>query len=430
MRLRRIIAAVIAAALLLSGCSSMNFSRSDILTPPKASGSRAEVQRLIENDANGSYQLIDPSSGSNKSGLILHDTDNDGVNEAIALYTAADGTPRILIATPRDDQYQLTGSTELYSANVSALYFTDFNGDSKEELLLSYDAGTSQSALKMYMISDGISTSDVAKGYTDFVTGDFDGDSAPDVLLMMSANGGKSAKASLMTFSQGAFSEKSSCEIDPNVQSYISLRFCRITNDISGAAADGKLDSGENTTQLIYYDSAAKMLVNPLFMNNNYRKTARVSDVICMDIDNDGVTNIPLSSVMDHREDEDIETVCNVARWNDYDPEDMALSFKRDAILCEKLGFMLLFDTDQLKTITARYSGDNAVKLCRVSYKNSEPELGETLMTVYRYDKSSYDSSLTTQAKLTDTAAYTYTYVLSEGSTITHENIENSFMLL
>ena len=53
MRLQRILVAVIVTALLLSGCTSLGFGKSEILTPPKASGIRAEVQKLIETDAGG-----------------------------------------------------------------------------------------------------------------------------------------------------------------------------------------------------------------------------------------------------------------------------------------------------------------------------------------------------------------------------------------
>lgn len=430
MRLQRITAAVIAAALLLSGCSSLSLSGSELLSPPKAAGNRAEVQRLIGEDANGAYTLIYPASGDNKSGMILRDIDNDGTDEAIALYTAADHTAHILVAVQEDNSYRLYGSAELPSANISELSFHDFNNDGREDVLLSFDNGTSLSPLRAYVTDDGVSDMEISGGCTGYCAGDFDGDSAADVLIMAAPESKSSAKAQLMIYSKDGFSEKSSCDIDPAVQSYARLNFDKISSDLYGAAADGKHENDELTTQLIYFDSASDILVNPLYLNSNYSSGARASSITCMDIDGDGVLNIPMCSLMDHTKDEDVDTVCSVARWNDYDPEQMALSFQKDAILCEKLGFMMFFSTDQLKTITARYTADNAVTLYRVSYKNSEPVLGNALLTVYRYDKASYDSSLTAQANLCETAAYTYTYLLGEDSPFTHEDIENSFMLL
>lgn len=430
MRLQRILAAVIITALLLSGCSSMGLGKSEILTPPKASGIRAEVQRLIENDAGGSFTLIYPTDGSNKNGMTLHDINNDGIEEAVALYSTADNTPRILIAQMHDDAFQLLGSADLVSANVSGLSFIDFDDNGREELLLSFDIGASHAALQTFLISDDAVVSNTEENFINYVTGDFDKDSSIDLLLMTAPGGESSAKARLLSFSEKGFSEKTFCEIDPAVTSYIGLQFGKISGDLSGAAVDGALADGGYTTQMIYYDSAAKILVNPLFLNSNYKRNIRNSPVTCMDIDGDGALNIPLSSVMDHAKDEDESTVCGIARWNDYDPEHMSLSFKKDAVLCEKLGFMMLFDTDSLKTVTARYAADNAVKLYNISYKDDEPVLGKELLTVYRYDKASYDSSLTAQAKLYETTDHTYTYILSEDAPFSHDVIKESFMLL
>ena len=430
MRLQRILAAVIITALLLSGCSSLGLGKSEILTPPRASGIRAEVQKLIEKDADGAYTLLYPTDGSNKSGMFLHDINNDGVEEAVALYTTADNTSRVLIAQLHDDVFETLGSADIDSADVSELSFIDFDGNGREELLLGFAIGTSHAAMQTFLTADGVTELHTEKGFVDYVTGDFDKDALTDILLMMAPESASGAKARLLRFSEKGFSEASSCEIDPAVISYTGLRFDKIGGDLYGAAADGKVGEGEYTTQLIYYDSAAKLLVNPLYLNSNYKRNTRTSAVTCLDIDGDGVLNIPLSSRMDHAKDEDESTVCNVARWNDYDPEHMGLSFRKDAVLCEKLDFMLLLDTDKLKTVTARYSADNAVTLYNISYKNSEPVLGREQLTVYRYDKSSYDSSLTAQAKLYETADYTYTYILSEDPDFSHDDIKDGFMLL
>ena len=94
MRIQRLLATAL-ATLLLSGCTSLSLSGPDILAPPKAAGRRAEIQSLIEKDSGGAYALIYPTSGSYKSGIVMIDTDADGTEEAVALYTAADGTPRI-----------------------------------------------------------------------------------------------------------------------------------------------------------------------------------------------------------------------------------------------------------------------------------------------------------------------------------------------
>lgn len=430
MKVQRMLAAVITTAVLLSGCTSLSLNDPDILAPPKAGGDRAQVQSMIEKDANGSYTLIYPASGEYKSGIIRHDLNGDDVEEAVALYCAADETPRLLTAMKQGDQYVLYGSTQLHSPNIHKLSFADVDSDGTEEIVISFDFASPLATLEACFLHQGVSAETVAEGFTDYTVGDFDDNASADILLMKPSAEASAAKASLLVYSDGGFAEKSSCDIDSDVRSYADLRFSKISDDMYGAIADGVLENGEYTTQLLYYDLAAHMLVNPLFLNSSYSQSVRDSAVCCTDIDGDDVIEVPLCSLCEHTKDEDAETVCSIVRWCDYDPELMALSFVQSAVLCDRLDFMLQLDAETITTLTARYTADNAITLYALSYKGSEPVIGKELLTVKRYEKNSYDSSLTAEAKLADTTAHTYTYILSEGSPFSHDDIIDSFLLL
>ena len=427
MRIQRLIATAAAAALLLSGCNSLSLSGQDILAPPKAAGHRAEIQSLIEKDAGGAYALIYPASGSFKSGVLLHDVNADGAEEAAALYTASDGTPKLLTAAEQDGSYRLTGVTVLPSSNVSKLEFADCNGDGIQELLISFDTGTQSSTLNAYFSAEELIGLNVAEGFIDYVTGDLDGNSAADILLLKPADEKSPAAASLTVFGESGFEEISSCETDSDVLTYAKLNCGKISEDIEGVIADGIRDSGEYSTQLIYFDRGANTLINPLFLNSSYAESVRTCPVTSADIDGDDIIEVPLCSLMEYGKDEDAASVCYRAHWSRYDPELMTLSYKQDSVLCEKLGFLLCFDPEVVSAVTARYSAENAVTLYAIDYKDAEPVPGKELLTVKRYFKSSYDSSLTAEADLYESTAYIYSYVLNEGSPFTNEIIENSF---
>ncbi len=430
MKGQRLLAAVLMTALLLSGCTSLSLSGADILAPPKAAGSRAEIQTMIEKDAKGAYSLIYPVSGNYRSGIILQDINSDGVEEAVALYTASDQTPRMLVSLKTDDSYTKYSSTRLRSANISTLCFADVNADGIQEIVIGYEIGSPLSAAEAYMMSDSIDSVPIAGGFTDYVVGDFDGNSAADILVLTPHAGETAAKAQLMVYTDDGFAEKSACDIDSDVRSYAGLRFDRISDELYGAVADGRLESGDYTTQLLYYDSAAHMLVNPLFLNSSYGESVRSCSVTSADINGDGIIDVPLCSLSGHTKDEEPETVCHLVRWSDYDPEQMALSAILEGVLCDRLGFMLQFTPEQLSALTARYTDDNAVTLYSLSAKGAEPVVGKELITVKRYEKNSYDSSLTAEANLGESATYIYTYILKEGSPFTHDAIKDSFKLL
>ena len=149
----------------------------------------------------------------------------------------------MLTAVRQGDDYTLYGSADLYSANVYKLSFADINSDGTQEIIVSFDHGSSAPALQAYLLGDGLNSLSVAEGFTDYTVGDFDDNASADILLMKPAEGKTAAKASLLAYGDGGFSEKSACDVDSDVQSYVDLRFGKISDGISGAIADGVLEN-------------------------------------------------------------------------------------------------------------------------------------------------------------------------------------------
>ena len=285
MRIQRITAAVAAAALLLSGCSSLSLNSSDILAPPKAAGDRASIQKMIEDDTDGKYELIYPSSGGHKSGVIMHDLDGDGTDEAVALYRCYDGSARMLIAENRDSGYRSKGTVELSSASVGSLRFADVDGSGREEIIVGCGAEPRSAVLSACFTDEEPTLQTGAEGFTDYLTGDLDTDARSDVLVLIPPSAEASAKAELMIFDKNGFESKSSCEVDPAVASYAALNFGKINGDIYGAILDGVTADGKYTTQILYYDKEDRTLINPLFVAAGYSDTYRTAKVFSADID-------------------------------------------------------------------------------------------------------------------------------------------------
>lgn len=430
MKVQRLLCAVVTAAVMLTGCTSLSLDDSDILSPPRATGSRAEIQKLIEKDAKGSYQLIYPTSGAYKNGIISYDIDHDGTEDAIAIYTSSDRSPRLLIASGAGNTYRLTGTAPLYSANVSEVRFTDINADTREELIIRYDAGSSSSALEAFVTDSGISKAKIAEGFSECLFGDFDGNASSDVLVIYPPDG-ESAKAVLKVYSDGSFTEKSSCEIDDEITSFVHLRYSVISDDLYGAVLDGKISDGTYTTQLLYYDAAAELLVNPLFMNQSYGESRRTAALTSRDVDDDSIVEVPVCSLLPYTKDEDTDAVCSLVRWSKYVPELMSLSPVQNAVLCDRLGFMLTIAPESLSTLTARYTDESTVTFYKLSYsKSNEPVIGAELLTVRRYGKDGETVIPAGETTLYEDAACTYTYVLGKNSPFTDASVKDSFMLL
>lgn len=424
MRTRRLTAVICAAAMLLSGCTSLSLNGHDILAPPKAAGSRAELQKIIEKDAGGSYSLITPASGDNKAGVINHDFDNDGSEETVALYKAADGTARVLAAAERGSSYDTLGSAELSSANISAVSFANVDADETDELIISCDSGSQAATLSVFFLREGLTKVDAAKGFSGYAAGDLDKDSAADITVFVPASAKATAKAAMLSYSDGGFVEKASCEVDPAVEAYARLSYTSVSDGLYGIAADGVNENGEYSTQLIYCDSASQSLINPLFIYAGYDKTIRTSKIFATATDSDGVIKIPFCEPMKHTKDEDIAKVCTAVRWNRYDPVQMTAVPAGESVLCDTMGFMLMLRHSSLDNLTARCEDRSSMTL--YSVKNDEKSvLGKALLTINYSDKGEFESG--SDFVLYESGTGVYSCELNSDSDYSFEDVKNSF---
>ena len=429
MRIRRLTAVICTAALLLTGCTSLSLNGPDILAPPRAAGARAELQKLLEDDSSGSYSLINPVSGEYKSGMILHDLNNDGTDEAIALYTAKDGKAKLLTAVQKGGSYKAVGSCELSSANITGLSFADIDADNTEELIVGCDSGSQIARLSVCFVGDELTKTDIAEGFTGYVTGDFDGNSSSDILVLMPVNVEATATAVLKVYSDGVFSDKSTCETDPDIKAFARLSFGKADDSLYGAFADGVNDAGEYTTQLIYYDPSTHALINPLLVYTGYQKTLRASKVLSADCDGDGITEIPLCDTMKYAKGEDVSQVCKSISWCRYSTKQSALEPVADSVICDSMGFVINLKPDTAGTVTARCADKTAMTLHKVNEKSDKSAAGDILMTIRYYDKGEFDSSKIPEAVLYESSSGVYTCILSDDSGYTYEEVKNSFKL-
>mgnify|MGYP003414149853 FL=1 len=73
---------------LLSGCSKLNITADDFLSPPRASGEMYEIEQTLKANVSGAYTLKYPTAGEYRSAYILTDLTGTGTNSfALAFYS-------------------------------------------------------------------------------------------------------------------------------------------------------------------------------------------------------------------------------------------------------------------------------------------------------------------------------------------------------
>lgn len=429
----RVVAAMLLCAL-LTGCTGLSLSDHDLLIPPRAEGDQAEIQSLIEASAGGSYSLIYPSGGKYTSAVILHDTDGDEADEAVALYRNRDGGAHVLFAGKANGRYAVLGESDLGANLVNSVSFADLNGDGREEILIHYPgSGSPLGTLAVFDAASDFARADLPSSCTAYLAGDFNADGLSELLLLSTMNTVATATARLVAYDGGSLNELGSCETDSQVTAYAKLRFGRIGDGISGAIIDGVNAAGEYTTQVIYFDPASGSLVNPLFIYGEYERTRRTAAITSTDADRDEVIEIPIVEYADYAPGEDMISVCRKVVWSSYSPTILALTAEKTALLCDPFGFLFNLSGDRVGAVTARYADDATVCFYTWEFIDGELSLGTKLLTIRRCSKSDYHNGYVIEAKLCETNTEVYTYVIEDREnylSFTDEEVTGSFALI
>lgn len=429
------IALAILMVLLLSGCSVFSFEGTDIMCPPKATGNKAQIQKLIDKQTTGSYTLKYPKSGSNRSSIIMHDIDFDEEEEAVALYSEKDSENiHALFVEYQNGDYTVVDDVELQSNSIDRVDFADLNGDRKCEVLIGYSTATSsQNTLSIYSYSENIKAYNTAFTYSSLVTGDFNSDKNDDILLISLFSGDISAKATLLTYNNGTMCEVGSTELDIDITALAMVQYGQISDSCYGAIIDGVSQTGDYTTQVVLFDSSAPALINPLYSYQGYSLTRRSTQICSLDFNKDGLVDIPLCSLMSYLDDEDINTVSRKVDWSNFNTSTYELSTTESAILCPQDGYLFKIPEKWKGAVTARYDEKlRETTIYHIAYSGNTFKIKEKIVTIKAYFDENFDKNNSGFTEFLRAGSTVYAYSLSKADdyvSISGDEIASLFTL-
>lgn len=421
---------------LLSGCSAMSFESTDIMCPPKATGNKAQIQKLIDKQTSGDYTLKYPKNGLNRSSIIMQDIDADDDEEAVAFYADKDGADiHALFVECKDDDYSVINDVQLDATSVDRIDFADIDGDNIDEILIGYSTSTSsQSILNVFSYDGDITKLDISCSYSSLVTGDFNSDKNEDVLLISLFSGDIAAQAKLMIYNNGGLSELSSTELDSDVTSLAATTYGQISYGTYGAVIDGITTTGDYTTQVVYFDPSVPSLLNPLYSYSGYSQTRRSTQVCSLDFDNDELIDIPICSFMGYDSSEDTDTVSRKIDWSNLDTSSYYLDTTKSAIICPADGYLLTMPGKWDGSVTARYDEDARQTTVYVyEYVDGYLQMTDELITIKAYFEDDFEKDDTGYIEFLRAGSTVYTYSIGTADnylSITGDEVGSLFSLV
>ena len=436
--MKKLIAIVLLiATMILSGCSMLSLDSADIMCPPKATGNKADIQKILDKITSGEYTLKYPKNGLHRSSIVTYDIDADEEEEAIAFYSANnENRIHVLFMECKKDNYSVIDDIVFDASGIDRVDFTDIDSDGICEVLVGYSSSTSSvNILNVYTFSKEIKQIGASYTYSSLATGDFNNDKNNDILLLSLFSGDITAQAKLVVYNyNGGLSEVGSTELDSDIKQFANILYGQLSSGYYGAVIDGISSTGDYTTQIIVFDTSQGLLTNPLFSYSGYSSTRRSTAIISTDFDNDELIDIPVCSLMPYNQTEDTETVLRRIDWSNYAPATHTFNTVLSTIICPSDGYTLKIPQEWNNAITARYNKETReTAVYTIKYNKNELVLTDELLTIKTFTLDEYNSQTSGYMELMSTGSATYAYSIGSSEnylSITGDEIKNLFSLV
>lgn len=429
----------------LSGCSASFTDGGNMMRPPRPTGDKAEIQSIIETKAGSSFTFVYPQSGDYRSAIIMKDLDNDGSDEAIALFSSGTESAKLnlMIMAKTGESWKSIANIQSNASGVDRMFFADINGDNKLELFIGWTSlSSNEKQISSYSFGDGqILEMPIDSTYNELACDDFDNDGQSELILLTIAN---NDDGSLAKFFKYSASEKrlvlsSSVPLDTEVTRISNAVVGMIDSKTRALVIDAENHSGTIFTQIIYWDEKEQALKNPLntqyMSSNNINASIRTTSTISKDINSDGIIEIPSVATMPAGNKEDTATICSLTTWSQYQCSSNMFKGVLNMIINYKDGYYLKIPEKWLTDsgnswstyVTARVNNENRTMSVYewLSKDKNSGYIGSRLFTIYVYSEKEWNSESSNKKILlrkTDSSYYAVKIENSENKLSLSEN--------
>lgn len=389
--LAALLVAAISAATFTS-CALMPGDISELQIPPKLTAEQQAIEQALEKTAGDKLTLKYPLEGDYRSAFILRNLGNKE-SSAIAFYSLSGGEsgPHIAILDKVGGKWKVTDDISSEGNEINNIEFGDFNKDGNDEIAVGWRSFNSTDITLVVYTKKGSSFTKINLGtFTEMKVLDMDSDGKKDILLLQLNSDAAKAKARLISYEGDKLTEVSNSPLDSTVTSYAGVYTVKIDNELNGVLIDGYKSDNKMITELVYYNSGS--LISPLYDNEKHtvNSTMRYVTYKCMDIDKDGVVDIPMPVELPYVANEKDTNKNWLVRWSDFDVEE-GLTTKLSAIMNYAENYYFKYPDKWNANVTVSKSDDNSIwSFCK--WDKTKNTYGKILFSIYAYNQDRWNN--------------------------------------
>ena len=305
-------------AAVLSGCA-FNASPEDLYTLPSLPNEYTELRTMINEILEGGAEYAAPVSGTNIQPVQLIDLDGDGVEEAVAFFrnSADEKSLKIYIFRSENGTYVQDAVIEGSGASINSIRYVDMDGDRSQEIIVGWRVSTEILAMSVYSARGRNMTPLMYTIYSRYEVLDFDDDGTEEIVILRSDTTGNPV-AEYYDWEGNLLESKSITRLSMTMAELQRVDVGALRGGETALFVTGVAEETKAITDILMYkqDSIVNIVRNDATGVSS--EIFRYTDLHPMDIDGDGVTEVPMPTILPSSLEDSSETYWQVY-WRSYD---------------------------------------------------------------------------------------------------------------
>lgn len=388
-----IIAALLTGMILLSGCSAIGLDSKALMSPPRESGNRGEIQSLLAENAGEELTLRYPHKGEYRSAIITKDITGDRKDDALALYEAADGSGGTTVSfmMQQEGEWQIVRSFTNPAVQVDRVCFADLDDDGIKEVVIGWGNSTMNvsSACVYDYTQEGVLEIPMEYGYGEMAVTNLVDEAKDELFITTLTSENTEATAQIIRLSEGTLQIVEAISLDATVLQYSQVSVGLISQNQKGIILDGLRADNSMVTQVIYWDSEKETLVAPYSGKSSQTMNITSRNATCSytsrDIDGNSIIEFPVVNTLPGSDTNSKDPVTYLINWSQFDVQTQAPVRVMSTVINSRDGFWYLFPESWRGKVTCRSDADTH---STVFYEwleddgNGSPALGTAILKI------------------------------------------------
>ncbi|MCI5816745.1 hypothetical protein [Ruminococcus sp.] len=296
----RLLGAVTAAVMLLSGCT-FSTSIDGLLSPPKLSLEQEQIYDALRRAAGSSISLKYPKTGGYLSAFIVSDIDGDGEDEALVFYEKnllrnEENALRLNVLDQIEGSWRSVYDLAAGGAEVEEVMISRLGSNSRTNIIVGYSmVNQGERVLSVYDYRQGELTETLNSSYSLADVCDLDRNGENELLIVCGQALSQSARAMTYVLSQDGSYYESRVELNEAFTDFANLLYGNTAEGIPCVWLDGITGPSTVQTQVLTLENGVLTL---LYSDKDSGiRTVRQSGYLTCDLDGDGVAEIPVNTL-------------------------------------------------------------------------------------------------------------------------------------